>query len=1173
MDNTESNKSETAKREEKILKFWEENKIFEKSLAKESPKGNFVFYDGPPFATGEPHYGHVLAGTIKDVIPRYKTMQGYFVRRIWGWDCHGLPIENMIEKELGLTSKKDIEEYGIRNFNKAARESVLRYEELWKKFIPRVGRWVDMDHAYKTMDASYTESVWWSFKNLFEKELVYEGFKVMPYCPHCGTSLSNFEVNQGYKDINDISVYVEFKLKGRSNTSIIAWTTTPWTLPGNVALAVGKDIDYVEIEKKDMGGGGLVRFILAKEKVSEIFGDEEINIVKEYKGKDLVGLEYEPLFDYYSKDENLKNKENGWKIYVGDFVTTEDGTGVVHMAPAFGADDYELAQKEKLPFVQHVDMEGKMKVEAKDFAEMYVKPKSGEEKERLATDIEVIKYLQVHGTFFDKKKINHSYPHCWRCDTPLLNYATTSWFVKVTDLKEKMQKLNERVKWIPAEIGENRFGKWLVGARDWAISRSRYWGAPIPVWQNKAGERLVIGSIDELKKYTKKSGNKYFTIRHGEAEQNIKDIINSDPKNIFHLTEQGKKQVQTVATDIKKENIDLIISSPFVRCKDTAEIIRENLDLNESMVVIDDRLGEFKKGPNFEGKNWDEYWKLFANTKERFEKAPDGGENLFDLNKRVGDFLYDTEQKYSGKNILIVSHEGPIAAMHMVALGATFDESVQIKEKGTYKSDFAQFLSLDFVPLPHNENYELDLHRPYIDEVELVDEKGDKLKRVKEVFDTWYDSGSMPYAQTHYPFENKEYFERGDNPIFPADFIAEGLDQTRGWFYTLLVLGTGLFNKSPYQNVIVNGIVLAEDGQKMSKRLKNYPDPSHIIDKYGADALRYYMISSQVVRGEDLAFSEKGLDEVSKKIVLKLENILSFYQMYSNEVVVEKVLSENILDKWIIGRLNQVGGEITKSLDNYRLDLASRPILDFVDDFSIWYIRRSRERFKSENLVDKKDALNTTRFVLLELAKYMAPFTPFFAEHLYLSLKSDSDPESVHLCSWVTPSEVEGRAKSKEILEMMEEVRGLVSLALEKRMVAGVKVRQPLKSLKVKSKKLESKEDYLELIKDEINVKEVLFDENIENEVELDTNITPELQKEGNTREFIRAIQDLRKQKNLSPLDVIVLEIETDDKGREFIEDVASEIKKPTNISKILFSENNGIELKIENYKFKIQIK
>ncbi|NLE07275.1 MAG: class I tRNA ligase family protein [Parcubacteria group bacterium] len=1150
MAEEKTNKSRIAEKEEEILKFWQDNKIFEKSLEKPAPNGDFVFYDGPPFATGLPHYGHILPGTIKDVIPRFETMRGKKVVRKWGWDCHGLPVENLIEKELGLSSKKDIETYGIKKFNEAARNSVMRYADDWKKIIPRVGRWVDMENDYKTMDTTYTESVWWAFKNLFNKGLVYKSFKAMHLCPHCETTLSNFEVNQGYKDITDISVYVKFKVVGEENTYFLAWTTTPWTLPGNVALAVNKEVEYVKV-KKD----GLF-LIIAKELAEKVLKDN-FEIVEAFLGKNIINKKYEPLFSYYN-NEKLENREKGFKVYHGDFVTTEDGTGIVHIAPAFGEDDMNLGKQENLPFIQHVNIDGTFKKEVTDFAGEKVKPKDDHQK----ADVEIIKFLAKAGTLFEKEKMIHSYPHCWRCETPLLNYATTSWFVKVTDLKDKLIKINEKISWAPEDIGQGRFGKWLEGARDWAISRSRYWGAPLPVWQNEKGDPTVIGSIEDLKKYLPQSGNKYFLMRHGQSVSNTKRQISVFASGNDPLTEKGREQTIKAAKDLKKDRIDVIITSPFMRTKQTAEIVGEEIGF-QGKIEEDARLEELKI-PGWHGRKWGEFQSKFSN-KERFEMRLEDSENWEDVRRRISEFMFEIDKKYQNKNILLVSHGGSLALLLYASRGLSVKQMMNVKQDGLFKN--AEVKKVDWWQFPHNENFEIDLHRPYIDEIKLINEKGEPLKRVQEVFDCWFESGSMPYAQFHYPFENKKSFEKKN---FPAEFIAEGLDQTRGWFYTLLVLSVGLFKKSPFKSVVVNGMVLAEDGRKMSKMLKNYPEISYIVDKYGADSLRYYLMSSPAVKAEDLNFSEKGVDEVSKKIILKLENVLSFYEMYADKDAINKIKRENpehILDKWILARFGELQKNITESLEARRIDSASRPILGFIDDFSTWYIRRSRDRFKSENLEDKNNALVNTRFILVELAKCMAPFMPFFAESIYLRLRTEEDLESVHLCDWPKELKVD-----KGILKNMEEVRKVVSLALEKRMTANIKVRQPLNELSIKNFELKGKEEYLELIKDEVNIKNISFDEKLETEVLLDTEITPGLQKEGNVREFVRAVQELRKNKNLKPQDSIKLLVETNELGKEFLRSVENEIVKPTNISEIVFENTEGEEIKIGNLEFKVKI-
>ncbi len=1150
---TKSNKSEVAKSEEEVLKFWQENKIFEKSLKKPAPNGEFVFYDGPPFATGLPHYGHLLAGTIKDIIPRYQTMLGKKVSRRWGWDCHGLPIENLIEEELGLKTKQDIHDYGVEKFNQAAKESVLRYDVDWKKIVPRTGRWVDMESNYQTMDTSYSESIWWIFKNIYDKGLIYEGHKAMHLCPRCETTLSNFEVNQGYKDIKDLSVTAKFELEDKhtnntndtndtNNTNpktyILAWTTTPWTLPGNVALAVNPDIEYVKIQKENEGGEGFVNFVLAKDRLEKVFRDSEYKIVEEFKGSELIGKSYKPVFDYYSNDKTLENRENGWKIYGADFVTTEEGTGVVHIAPAFGSDDMELGQKENLPFIQHVSVDGKFKDEVKDFAGLYVKPKDNKEsgQDHMSADIEIIKNLAHRGLLFSKEKITHSYPHCWRCHTPLINYATSSWFLKVTGIKDEMIEANKTVNWVPENMREGRFGKWLEGARDWAISRTRFWGAPLPVWKCDECDRVeVLGSVKDLKNKIK-STNSFVFVRHGEAESNIKNNNDSTIGEYGdRLTEKGREQVENIKKEF--EDIDLIFASPFERTKQTAEIIAGN----KKEIIFDDRLREI----NFGSENGKTYNK---------EKKKEWAETGYDVKKRVMNFVYEIDKKYKNKNILIVAHE--IIGKILFGRESNFQN--------------AELKKLNFAPLPHNKNYEVDLHIPYIDDVKFSCPCGGEMRRIPEVFDCWFESGSMPYASNHYPFENLDKFNPEKNIGFPADFIAEGQDQTRGWFYTSLVLSTALFGKTSYKNVVVNGMILAEDGRKMSKSLKNYPDVLYILDKYGADAMRYYMISSPVVRAEDLNFSEKGIDEVLKKIILKVKNVYSFYELYKDTQGQEVIPSDspNILDKWILSRLNQLNDEVLTGLNNYELDRASRPIMDFVDDLSTWYIRRSRDRFKGDDVGDRNFALATTKFVLKEFSKVIAPFMPFLAEEIYQKVKGGEGLESVHLEDWSKVGEID-----EKILEDMKKVREIVSLSLEARAKSGMKVRQPLQNLTAWSSQLTAKDEQLvEIIKDEVNVKNVVFEKGGEGRVELDTKLTPELKMEGQYREFLRNIQKLRKEKQLVPSDVVDLIIETSDEGATLVNKFEEKLKKTAGIKEIKFENNDGIEIKVNDLEFRLKI-
>jgi isoleucyl-tRNA synthetase len=992
-DTGEHKKSEVALREEAILKFWNEHDIFKKSVDKEPTKGEYVFYDGPPFATGLPHYGHIVASVIKDVVPRYQTMRGYRVPRIWGWDCHGLPIENIVEKELGFKHKKDIKAYGIAKFNEQCRAQVLTYAHEWEKIIPRIGRWVDMEHSYRTMDKSFMESVWWVFKQLFDKGLVYEDYRSMHICPRCETTLSQQEVSEGYKDVKDISVTVKFKLKNPEKIGLsgdvymLAWTTTPWTLPGNVALAVGNDIIYAVVPHNNE------YLIIAKSRLATEPKNElgssasKLDIL----GKDLVGLEYEPPFDYYINDKTLKNRENGWKVYAADFVTAESGTGIAHEAPAFGADDWELSKQVHLPFVQHVNYDGTMKPEVTDFAGMEVKPNSDDDKVRLGTDIAVLKYLQDHGTFFSKENITHSYPHCWRCDTPLLNYATSSWFVAVTQIKDNLLENAKNINWSPEHIKEGRWGKWLEGARDWSISRQRFWASVIPIWIcEKCKEMRVFGSATEL-------------------------------------------------------------------------------------------------------------------------------------------------EAASGKKVD-------------------------------------------------------DLHKHIVDEITVPCDCGGTMKRIPDVLDTWFDSGSMPYGERHYPFENKEKFDA----VFPAQFIAEGLDQTRAWFYYLHVLAGAIFEKNAFQNVIVNGIVLAEDGKKMAKKLKNYPDPMEVVNKYGSDALRFYLLSSPVMQAENLAFSEKGVDEIVKKNIGRLNNVLAFYELYKNDTP-RDWQSTNVLDRWIVSRLDQLVEEATKGFENYQLDVAARPLTGFIDDLSVWYLRRSRDRFKATDPAttsaslqgpavsvtvpkgtspeaasprlasaaagsvadDKRDALATLRYVLHTVSRVMAPTMPFYAEYLFQAVREEEDEESVHLASWP-----EGNAATRfdaALVNAMAEARRVVTLALEQREKANIKVRQPLSVTRIPQISFAALPDVdalLAIIAEEINVKTIEIVAGLAaGTVELDTSITPELKEEGFVRDLVRAVQGERKNAGLNPHDTISLTVSAPDDARMIIEKNKPEIITSVKAASISFGE------------------
>lgn len=1050
-----ADKSERALKEEKILKFWKENKIFEKSLEKGGKE--FVFYDGPPFATGLPHAGSLLSSIIKDVIPRYKTMRGFYVRRRWGWDCHGLPIENMIEKELGLKDKTEIEgKIGIKKFNETCRSAVLRYAHEWKRYIERVGRWVEYDNAYKTMDNTFIESVWHALAEINKKGLLYEGKKVLLYCPHCETPIAKAEIamDNSYKDVTEEAVTVGLKIKDSrfKNTYLLAWTTTPWTLPGNVALAVGEKIKY-KIEEKD--GKNFIR------------ADENGNLT----GKDLAGLEYEPLY-------KITEDDKAYRVYEADFVSTEEGTGIVHTAVLYGEDDYNLGLKIGLPQVPMLDENGHFNDKAPEF----VRGKYFKQSEKLIKED-----LEKRGLMFAREMHTHSYPHCHRCGTALIYNALTSWFINIQKVKDKMISLNDKINWVPEHLKHGRFLNIALNAPDWTISRNRYWAAPLPIWKDPDGEVRIIGSLEEFKKYGKKSGNKYFAMRHGEAESNAKGVLDltGDPDN--HLTDNGRKQVES----LKLKGFDLIFSSPFLRVRETAEIITTDF-------IIDERLREMSSD-----------------------------EEGVQARRRVGEFIFELENKYKDKKILIISHGEPLWWLNKVIKGESgeFNDTEMLQTGELREFEFAEY--------PHNDNFELDLHRPYIDETELVSEEGKPLTRIPEVIDGWVESASMPFAEYHYPFENKKEFEKR----FPGDFVAEYIAQTRTWFYYMHAVATILFSDVAFKNVVTTGNVLAADGSKMSKSKGNYTDPLILLDTIGADAFRYYLMSSVVMQAEDMLFKDEEIKEVQTRLINILENSFKFFELYKDKLEARsaKLESNHTLDQWIVARLNMLANEMTGAMDSYDMVKATRPIRDFVTDLSTWYIRRSRERFKNGD----QEALATARFIFLELSKLIAPVMPFIAEEIYQKVKEGNDPESVHLCEWVKRGK-----QDKNIITKMEETRRIVSLALEARQKANIKVRQPLQKLEVRNSKLGN--EYLEIIKDELNVKEVSVNPDLAEEVLLNINLTPELEEEGRLRDAIRAVQDWRKEQHLKPGEKVQFSIPVSE--REFYLAHRSEIEKASNV-------------------------
>ena len=1102
--------------EKEILEFWEKNKVFEKSVAQRKNKKHFVFFEGPPTANNAPHIGHFETRVFKDVILRYKTMRGFYVPRRAGWDTHGLPVEVEVEKTLGLKNKKDIEKYGIAAFNKKCRESVWKYKELWELMTLRMGFWIDMAHPYITYENSYIESLWGVIKKFADKNLLYEDYKVMPWCARCGTALSSHELAQGYEKIKEDSIYIKLRSKKDPNSYFLVWTTTPWTLPGNVSLAVNPKVGYVILEVGDE------KLIVAESRAEAL--DKDYKVLKKIKGNDLIGMEYEPL--YPPTTSNFPHHD--YKVVGGDFVSIEDGSGIVHIAPAFGDDDFQLSKENNLPILITTSADGIMQTPDQVWDKFWFKK----------ADPAIVENLKSRRLLFKIEPYEHDYPFCWRCKTPLMYLARKTRWVDVNRVRKNLIANNRSINWHPEHIKEGRMGEWLKEEKNWAFSRERYWGTPLPVWRCETCKKWkAIGSIKELKERALTSGNKYFIMRHGEAETNVKNITNCDlNKNRYSLTAKGRKQVEASAKLMlkKKVNPNLIFASPFLRAKETAEMVGKILKIDSQNIKLDPRLGEINTGIFSEG-DPDRYHLFYKNQLEKFTKAPPRGESLSELKKRVWDAISEIEFSHKNKTILIVAHEYPLW-MLWTAVEAKTDSASVLEKENRKGRDFIKtgaFEVLNFSVLPRDENLILDLHKPYIDEIKLLCACGGEMRRVPEVCDVWFDSGAMPSAS---------------GASYPADYIVEAVDQTRGWFYTLLAVATLLGKKAPYKNVISLGHVLDKNGKKMSKSLGNVADPMMLIEKYGADAARWYFFTINQPWDSKL-FKEEDIKDASRRFFMILWNVLRFWKIYKMRSGKLEVGSEKLLiNKWVLVKFAEAANSITKKLDAYDIVGAARDLENFVtEDISHWYIRRIRDVMKGGS-AEFKETSAVLAHLLGEISKLLAPFAPFISEKIWMELKNKN---SVHLEDWGKPTPGGGL-----ILSAMDKVRKIVSLALEARAKAGVKVRQPLSTLEIRSTKFEiQNEELLKLIMEEVNIKEIKFSSTLEDEVRLSTTITPELREEGILRDLIREIQAARKDAGLTPKDKVSAQISLPKEILEVARKNQKIIEKETNLKSSQFSE------------------
>ena len=1133
--------------EEKVRKFWDEQGIFEKSLQLREKAKRFVFWEGPPTANGLPHIGHFLTRLPKDLFGRYKTMRGFFVLRKAGWDTHGLPVEIEIEKELGFNNKKQIEEYGIAKFNRKARESVWKYTHEWEEMTRRMGFWLDLKNPYVTYQTNYTESVWNILKEISDKGLLYQAHKVVPFCVRCGTPLSAHEVAQGYKKTIDRSVYVKFKVKNETNTYILAWTTTPWTLPGNVALAVGSDIIYTKVKRGDE------TFIMARDLVAKVFG-ENYRVTQEMPGSELVGLAYEPLFDVPELQF-----ERSYKVYPADFVTTTDGTGVVHTAVMYGEEDYILGTKLDLPKFHTVTLQGRFVDSLGDGlgGKAIIGMGENEEgagKKSKATEDLIIQKLTDKNLLFKTEDHEHDYPFCWRCGTPLLYYAKTSWFIRTSAINKEILANNETVNWIPDHIKHGRFGQWLREGRDWTLSRERYWGTPLPIWAcSQCDHKTTIGSIKELEKLSVGSKNTYYAMRHGYTTrgEGVDAVVNTDPtKDTYHLTPEGQAGIEHSLKLLQIDGVDMIFASPFIRTQETAAIAARIL---HTQVKTDDRLSEFKVSTDYDGKKISGHPELRAKAATMDEKIGHG-ESLNDVRTRLMEFMREIDSEYKNKKILIVSHGDPLWLLDTIAKG--LEGNTVLEQEGTeleWYPKIAEIKQLEWRKIPRNEYGELDLHRPFIDEVVFKCPKcKSKMRKIPDLIDVWFDSGSMPYAQWHYPFENKQIFKQQ----FPADFIVEAIDQTRGWFWSLLGISSLLGKGAPYKNVLVLGHTLDEKGQKMSKSKGNFVPVMQLMDTYGTDVIRWYFLST-VTAGENKAVIPREIEDKLKGFFFTLQNTIRFYELYKNEETLKQLTPHQYttLDKWLLSRLQRLTLEATNSLDAYDTTSAARAIDKFVtEDLSNWWLRRSRRR---------KDALVFLRQVLLDVAKLLAPFTPFMAEDMYARLEGNTQfpkHESVHLNDW---PKVYKKFINDKLEAEMALAREVIARGLAERKNNQLKVRQPLATATVKAGKFNR--DLEMLIKEELNVKKIKYDKNQESEVVLDFQLTPELTREGYAREAMRQIQDMRKEAKYQMEDLVAAHWHSfDDEVAKAMDEFTEDIKRDTYLSSLERHRKDGGAYDIE---------